>query len=50
MESESTFWTAKNVPADELQLKVPMFDTSCTFADEANLLYTATAYGKVAVG
>lgn len=45
---QKVFWEAKNVPADDLQLKVPMLDLDCCFSHGANLLTTCTAYGKVA--
>lgn len=40
-------WQGKNVPADELQLKVPMLDYDCTFGDAGNTITTATAHGKL---
>ena len=45
--AESVVWEGKNVPADELQLKVPMSDLDCAFADQGQTLVTATAYGKL---
>jgi hypothetical protein len=41
------FWEGKNVPADELQLKIPMSDTDCSFTEEGNVLFVCTAFGKV---
>lgn len=35
------------MPADELQLKVPMLDYDCSFGDQGNTITTATAYGKL---
>ena len=45
--TESIVWEGKNVPADELQLKVPMSDLDCAFANQGQTLVTSTAYGKV---
>ena len=47
VEHNKIFWEGKNVPADELQLKVPMHDLDCVFTEDGNTLYTSTAYGKV---
>jgi len=44
---QKVFWEGKNVPADDLQLKVPMLDLDCCFSHNANLLTTCTAFGKV---
>lgn len=47
IEKQTILWEGKNVPADELQLKVPMLDYDCTFGDHGNTITTATAYGKL---
>lgn len=44
---QKVFWEGKNVPADDLQLKVPMIDLDCCFSDNSNILTTSTAFGKV---
>jgi ribosome biogenesis protein NSA1 len=41
-------WRAKNVPNDELDLKVPIFDTDVAYSKQSpNLFYTATGYGEI---
>jgi len=41
-------WKSKNVPNDELDLMVPIWDTDiCQNKNNPNLIYTATAWGNV---
>ena len=42
-------WEGRNVPADELQLKIPMSDNDCSFSEDGNILTVCTAYGKMRV-
>jgi ribosome biogenesis protein NSA1 len=40
-------WKAKNLPHDELDMKVPMWDVDCVYLPNKNVIYTGTAYGEI---
>ena len=40
-------WEGRNVPADELQLPIPMLDHAGVFSEEGHMLTVSTAHGKV---
>ena len=49
-ESTTPLWSAKNVPNDELDLQVPMYDTSmvqCSSDPIGRVLAVSTAYGEI---
>ena len=39
-------WQARNLPNDELDLQIPIFDTDASFLDQNHIVVT-TAYGEV---
>jgi hypothetical protein len=48
LEKSQVSWKAKNLPNDELDLVVPMWDTDVVTSQKNNLLiYTSTAFGEI---
>jgi hypothetical protein len=48
LEKRSITWKAKNLPNDELDLRVPIYDVDIAQAkDNANVFYTATGHGEI---
>ena len=48
LEKSEFTWRSKNVPNDEFNLKVPIWDVDVAFSEKnPNLFYTATAYGEI---
>jgi ribosome biogenesis protein NSA1 len=48
LEKNQVSWKAKNLPNDELDLVVPMWDTDVVTSQKNNLLiYTSTAFGEI---
>ena len=45
---KAPIWQARNLPDDELDIKVPIFDTGLTMCDEiGRVLATCTGFGEV---
>jgi hypothetical protein len=47
LESKKVTWRAKNLPNDELDLKVPIYDVDLAQTKNSNVFFTATAYGDI---
>jgi hypothetical protein len=48
LEKNDFSWRAKNVPNDELNLRIPIYDVDVAFsASNNNVFHTATAYGEI---
>lgn len=49
LEKTEFSWRAKNVPNDEFNLKVPIWDVDVAQRSSGNIFYTATAFGEIRV-
>jgi ribosome biogenesis protein NSA1 len=47
LENKKLTWRAKNLPNDELDLKVPIYDVDLAQTKNPNVFFTATGYGEI---